>query len=140
MAATPTSPFLRTSEHERAKEKDKKKKEKNLSAPKEKDPSSYRSELFRAGWRPTREVVVVADEREVEARPPVVPFSSRAPALVLAGVAPRRVVVVATRSVEAIKSAVRFGRPVTLIPRWKSGPTHHRNLKTRDRSADRKTP
>jgi len=34
-----------------------------ISAPKEKDPSSYRSELFRAGWRPTREVVVVADER-----------------------------------------------------------------------------
>jgi len=66
VAATPTSPFLRTSEHERAKEKDKKKKK--ISAPKEKDPSSYRSELFRAGWRPTREVVVVADKREVEKR------------------------------------------------------------------------
>jgi DNA-binding transcriptional LysR family regulator len=80
-------------------------------------------------------VVVVADEREVKdtrwCPSQVGPRSELA--LALAGVAPKRVVVVATRSVEAIKSAVRFGRPVTLIPRWKSGPTHHRNLKTRER-------
>ena len=39
MAATPTSPFLRTSEHERAKEKTRKKIKIKISAPKEKDPS-----------------------------------------------------------------------------------------------------